>query len=271
MGAFLLLLLLAVAANAGLLVIPSHGLSQDGLFLLDAKRALTVPDGALADWNPHDATPCAWTGVTCDAAAAAAVTAVPLAGANLVGPFPAALCRIPRLRSLDLSDKYIGPDVPASALAGCKALSRLDLSVNSFVGPLPDALADLPELVYLDLQGNNFSGPIPASFGTFSKLESLSIVNNLLGSQVPAFLGAVATLRELNLSYNPFTPGPVPPELGSGAGGRNGSGAGGRTTSTCTCGGAGGRAAGTGPRRRRIEILFFFIYLLGGGLRRIIV
>jgi hypothetical protein len=49
MGAFLPLLLLAVAANAGLLVIPSHGLSQDGLFLLDAKRALTVPDGALAD------------------------------------------------------------------------------------------------------------------------------------------------------------------------------------------------------------------------------
>ncbi|KAM0843982.1 hypothetical protein ACQ4PT_057360 [Festuca glaucescens] len=211
MGAFLPLLLLSVAANAGLLVAPSHGLNQDGLYLLDAKRALTVPDGALADWNPSDATPCSWTGVSCDAGA---VTAVSLAGANLVGPFPATLCRIPRLASLDLNTNYIGPEVPTKAVAGCKALARLDLSVNSFVGPLPGALADLPELVYLSLEGNNFSGPIPESFGAFKKLESLSLVNNLLGGEVPAFLGGVATLRELNLSYNPFAPGPVPAELG---------------------------------------------------------
>ncbi|KAM0851422.1 hypothetical protein ACQ4PT_052439 [Festuca glaucescens] len=211
MGAFLPLLLLAVAANAGLLATPSHALSQDGLHLLDAKRALTVPDGALADWNPSDATPCGWTGVSCDAGA---VTALSLAGASLVGPFPAALCRIPRLASLDLSTNYLGPEVPARAVAGCKALARLDLSVNSFVGPLPGALAELPELVYLSLQGNNFSGPIPASFGAFRRLESLSLVNNLLGGEVPAFLARVTTLRELNLSYNPFAPGPVPPELG---------------------------------------------------------
>lgn len=205
MGAFLPFLLLAVAANA----VPSQGLSQDGLYLLDAKRALTVPAGALGDWDPSDATPCGWTGVSCDGAGA--VTGLSLANANLGGPFPSALCRIPRLASLDLSTNYIGPAVAA---AGCKALARLDLSVNSFVGPLPGALAALPELVYLSLEGNNFSGPIPESFGAFKKLQSLSLVNNLLGGHVPAFLGGVATLRELNLSYNPFAPGPVPAELG---------------------------------------------------------
>ncbi|XP_047057473.1 receptor-like protein kinase HSL1 [Lolium rigidum] len=209
MGALLPLLLLAVAANAVLLATPSQALTQDGLHLLDAKRALTVPDGALADWNPTAATPCAWTGVTCDAAGA--VTALSLANANLAGPFPPSLCRIPRLAALDLSANYLGPEV---AVAGCKALARLDLSVNSFVGPLPAALAGLPELLYLSLEGNNFSGPIPASFGAFPKLESLSLVNNLLGGEVPAFLGSVATLRELNLSYNPFSPGPLPSSLG---------------------------------------------------------
>ncbi|KAK1666390.1 hypothetical protein QYE76_054549 [Lolium multiflorum] len=107
MGAFLPLLLLAVAANAGLLATPSQALTQDGLHLLDAKRPLTVPDGTLTDWNPTAATPCAWTGVTCDAAGA--VTALSLANTNLAGPFPASLCRI-----------------------------------NSFVGPLPAALAGLP-------------------------------------------------------------------------------------------------------------------------------
>ncbi|XP_037412350.1 receptor-like protein kinase HSL1 [Triticum dicoccoides] len=209
MAAFLPLLLLAVAANAALLVSPSLGLNQDGLYLLDAKRALTA--SALADWNPRDATPCGWTGVSC---VDGAVTEVSLPNANLNGSFPAALCRLPRLQSLNLRENYIGPDIAAKAIAGCKALVRLDLYMNTLVGPLPDALADLPELVYLSLEANNFSGPIPESFGTFKKLQSLSLVNNLLGGKVPAFLGRVATLRELNMSYNTFAPGPVPAELG---------------------------------------------------------
>ncbi|CAO2175252.1 unnamed protein product [Urochloa humidicola] len=197
-----------------LLLLPSaQALNQDGQSLLDAKRALSVPAGALSDWNPRDATPCNWTGVTCDAAA---VTAISLPALNLAGPFPAALCRIPRLRSLDLSDNYIGPGGLAAAVPRCKALQRLDLSVNSFVGPLPgDALADLPDLLYLNLQSNNFSGPIPDSFARFPKLQSLSLVNNLLAGQIPPFLGGVATLRELNLSYNPFAAGPIPPDLGN--------------------------------------------------------
>ncbi|TKW11904.1 hypothetical protein SEVIR_5G002800v4 [Setaria viridis] len=209
MGAALLLLL-ANAAALLLLLLPAQALNQDGLYLLDAKRALTVPAAALADWNPRDATPCNWTGVDCDTTAAF-VTGISLPSLNLAGSFPAALCRIPRLRSIDLSDNYIGPDLD---IARCTALVRLDLSTNDLVGPLPDALADLPDLLYLNLQSNNFSGPIPDSFARFAKLQSLSLVYNLLGGEVPGFLGAVATLRELNLSYNPFAPGPLPPRLG---------------------------------------------------------
>ncbi|KAG2585903.1 hypothetical protein PVAP13_5NG009100 [Panicum virgatum] len=199
-ASFLLLLLLPL---------PAQALSQDGLHLLDAKRALTVPAPALADWNPRDATPCNWTGVACHDSDGA-VTVISLPSLNLAGSFPAALCRIPRLRSVDLSDNYIGPDLD---VARCAALQRLDLSMNALVGPLPDALVDLPDLLYLNLQSNNFSGPIPESFARFPKLQSLSLVYNLLGGQVPPFLGRVATLRELNLSYNPFAPGPVPPQL----------------------------------------------------------
>ncbi|KAL6627053.1 hypothetical protein ACP70R_030779 [Stipagrostis hirtigluma subsp. patula] len=207
-----LLLLLLLLANAALL---ARALTRDGLHLLDAKRALTLPPGALADWNPRDATPCNWTGVSCDDSDGA-VTALSLPDAGLAGPFPAAaLCRIPRLRSIDLSSNYLGPDLGPAALPRCAALARLDLSMNNLVGPLPDALAALPGLLYLNLAANNFSGPIPDSFGRFKKLESLSLVYNLLGGEVPPFLGAVATLRELNLSYNPFAPGPVPPELGN--------------------------------------------------------
>ncbi|CAL4978835.1 unnamed protein product [Urochloa decumbens] len=194
----------------------AQALNQDGLSLLDAKRALTVPAGALADWDPRDATPCNWTGVSCDDIGAF-VTGISLPGLNLAGSFPAEqLCRIPRLRSIDLSDNYIGP-AGLHAVGRCAALQRLDLSTNSLVGPLPGAaLAGLPDLLYLNLQANNFSGPIPDSFGRFKRLQSLSLVYNLLGGEpVPAFLGDVATLRELNLSYNPFAPSPLPPELGN--------------------------------------------------------
>ncbi|BAB40094.1 putative leucine-rich receptor-like protein kinase [Oryza sativa Japonica Group] len=210
-GSLLLsLLLVLVVVNVGVAV------NQDGLSLLDARRALAAPDGALADWNARDATPCSWTGVSCDAGVGGgAVTGISLAGLNLTGSFPAALCRLPRVASIDLSYNYIGPNLSSDAVAPCKALRRLDLSMNALVGPLPDALAALPELVYLKLDSNNFSGPIPESFGRFKKLESLSLVYNLLGGEVPPFLGGVSTLRELNLSYNPFVAGPVPAELGN--------------------------------------------------------
>jgi hypothetical protein len=66
---------------------------------------LTVPEGVLADWNPGDVTPCHRTGVSCNDGV---VTVVSLATANLVGPFPSALCRILRLASLNLNTKYIG-------------------------------------------------------------------------------------------------------------------------------------------------------------------
>jgi hypothetical protein len=105
MGAFLRILLLAVAVNAGMLRCRCTAGTRTTSTCLDAKRALTMPDGALADWNPGDATPCRWTGVSCDVGT---VTVVSLASANLVGPFPSAVCRILRLASLNLNTKYIG-------------------------------------------------------------------------------------------------------------------------------------------------------------------
>ncbi|KAL5221253.1 hypothetical protein ABZP36_025966 [Zizania latifolia] len=209
-GSFIIpLLLVLVVVNGGV------ALNQDGLYLLEAKGALTVPTPALADWDPRDATPCNWTGVSCDGGGGGAVTAISIPGVNLAGSFPEAFCRLPRLASINLYSNYIGPNLTSAAVARCKALRRLDLSMNALVGPLPDALAELPELVYLNLESNNFSGPIPESFGRFKKLESLSLVYNLLDGHVPAFFGGVSTLRELNLSYNPFAPGPVPAELGN--------------------------------------------------------
>ncbi|KAG6480464.1 receptor-like protein kinase HSL1 [Zingiber officinale] len=187
-------------------------LNHEGDLLLDAKAGLEDPSHTLSDWDAAtDAIACSWTGVTCSGDT---VTAVDLTNLGLTGPFPAALCRLPNLAFLSLSFNYINSSLSDSALAPCAVLTHLDLSQNLLVGRLPDALAALPYLTYLDLSGNNFSGPIPPSFGRFPRIQALSLVANLLTDNIPAFLGHLTTLRQLNLSYNPFAAGRIPPALG---------------------------------------------------------
>lgn len=111
MVAFLPLLLLLVTDNAGLLVAPSLGLNQDGFYLLDAKHAFT--GSALTDRDPRDATPCGWTSVSC---VDGALTEVSLPNTNFKGSFPS--------------------DIAAKAVAGFKALVRLDLYMNTLAGVL---------------------------------------------------------------------------------------------------------------------------------------
>lgn len=203
---FLLLLLAGAAAP------PALSLNQEGLYLHGAKLSLSDQDSSLAAWDDRDASPCGWPGVGCDLSSGSVVS-VDLSGANLGGPFPLLLCRLPNLTFLSFFNNSI-TSLPAGVSA-CRSLVHLDLGQNLLAGDLPASLADLPRLAYLDLSANNFSGDIPASFGRFPKLEVLSLVNNLLDGAIPGFLGNVSTLRMLNISYNPFAPGRIPPELGN--------------------------------------------------------
>ncbi|RWW04048.1 hypothetical protein GW17_00032750 [Ensete ventricosum] len=212
MAAFLSLFLLFCCLSCR-----SLSLTQDGLHLLQAKSSLDDPDSSLSDWSPSDAHPCNWTGVICAPPPLfPAVTALDLSDLGLIGPFPSPLCLLLDLSSLSLSLNSLNSSLSSSSSSflGCSSLTRLDLSQNSFTGPLPTFLPSLlPRLSYLDLSVNNFSGPIPFSFGQFASLRSLSLVGNLLSGPVPAFLSNLSSLHELNLSYNPFTPTPLPPSL----------------------------------------------------------
>ncbi|TKY66812.1 Receptor protein kinase HSL1 [Spatholobus suberectus] len=190
----------------------SLSLTQDGLFLLEARRQLYDPADSLSSWNPADATPCRWRGVTCDPRTAA-VSAVALPNAGLSGPFPAALCRLPSLSSLDLSSNLINSSLAAVSL--CRRLRLLDLSENALVGPIPDSLAGLAALRHLDLSGNNLSGDIPATLAALPRLETLNLVFNLLAGTIPSSLGNLTSLKHLQLAYNAFAPSRVPSQLGN--------------------------------------------------------
>ncbi|XP_047150291.1 receptor-like protein kinase HSL1 [Vigna umbellata] len=192
-------------------------LNQEGLYLYQLKLSLDDPDSTLSSsWNPRDATPCNWYGVTCAGDASnTTVTELDLSDTNIGGPFPAnILCRLPNLLSINFFNNSINQTLPLD-ISLCRSLRHLDLSQNLLTGPLPATLPLLPNLRYLDLTGNNFSGPIPDSFGTFQNLQVLSLVSNLLEGTIPPSLGNVSSLKMLNLSYNPFFPGRIPPELGN--------------------------------------------------------
>lgn len=188
-------------------------LNQEGRFLQRLKLEFDDPDGFFSDWNAAD-TPCQWNGVTCSDTGSGYVTAVDLSNANVAGPFPSVLCRLPGLKSISLYNNSINGTL-SDDLSTCRSLVHLNLAQNLLTGTLPDSLSELTDLIYLDLTGNNFSGNIPASFGLFQKLEAISLVDNLLDGKIPAELGNISTLKQLNLSYNSFSPGEIPPELGN--------------------------------------------------------
>lgn len=151
-----LLLLLLLLPLLSLSPPQALSLDQDGLYLLQAKRGLSDPAGALSSWNPRDSTPCNWTGVKCDSSSGR-VYSVNLTGFQLAGPLPIILCRLPYLSSLSLSDNFINASLP-SDISTCQNLTELDLSQNLLNGSVPGSLSKLPNLRSLDLSYNSFTG-----------------------------------------------------------------------------------------------------------------
>ncbi|XAR72603.1 Non-specific serine/threonine protein kinase, partial [Bertholletia excelsa] len=183
-----------------------------GLCLQKVKLGLSDPKGILSTWNERDDTPCNWTRVTCDPVSHSVVS-VDLSNAELAGPFPIVLCRLPSLSKLSLYNNNINSSLPPS-ISSCRNLAILDLRQNLLTGKIPDTLSDISGLRQLLLDGNSFSGEIPASFGLFRQLEILGLSNNYLNGTIPAALGSISSLKSLELAWNPFSPGPLPPELG---------------------------------------------------------
>ena len=121
---------------------------------------------------------CTWYGVTCYGNMAPPVYFIKLSGSRLNGSFP-------------------------QGLKGCNALTRLDLSDNSFTGPIPTKLcADLPNLVDLDLSRNKIQGSIPPNLAECKFMNDILLNNNELSGPIPEQIAYLNRLQRFDVSSN---------------------------------------------------------------------
>ncbi|CAN1189895.1 LRR receptor-like serine/threonine-protein kinase FEI 1 [Linum perenne] len=142
----------SLISAATLLISPSVALSEDGLTLLELKGTLNDTNNRLANWEPTDASPCQWTGISCHP-------------------------NDDRVTSMYLRANYLQGGIPSN-IGNLSHLNIMDLSSNSLKGAIPSSIGRLTHLRHLNLSTNFFSGEIP-DFGALSTFGNSSFLGNL--------------------------------------------------------------------------------------------
>ncbi|XP_019173543.1 PREDICTED: putative receptor-like protein kinase At3g47110 [Ipomoea nil] len=102
---------------------------------------------------------------------------------------------------LDLSsNSFTGPLSPT--VGKLKTLNALDISRNKLSGEIPDTIGDCVSLEYLDMHGNFFEGKVSPSLVSLKSIMYLDISNNKLTGEIPRDLQKLPLLKYLNLSFN---------------------------------------------------------------------
>ncbi|KAJ1393277.1 Leucine-rich repeat domain superfamily [Sesbania bispinosa] len=126
---------------------------------------------------------------------------------HFYGPVPD-LSRLTNLQVLELDDNAFGPQFPRlgnklvtlvlrnnkfrsnvpDEVSSYYQLEKLDISSNTFVGPLQLALLSLPSMTYLNISGNKLTGMLFENLSCSSELEGVDLSSNLLTGSLPKCL-----------------------------------------------------------------------------------
>ncbi|KAJ1688397.1 hypothetical protein LUZ63_019787 [Rhynchospora breviuscula] len=133
-------------------------LNPEGLALLKFRSGVEVDEyGAMENWDPRDATPCNWNGISCDHG---------------------------KVIFLNLENLALKGTL-ASELAQLQQLKALMLRNNKFSGRIPKEITSLAKLEVLDLRNNDLTGGIPAEIGNMRSIKLLLLCNNEFDGNIP--------------------------------------------------------------------------------------
>ncbi|EAZ03175.1 hypothetical protein OsI_25328 [Oryza sativa Indica Group] len=205
-------LFLACVLGASVAVAAAVAADGDGDAMRELRRALAPPDWGAAGEDGKGSYYCAWRGVACAGGGGGAVVAIDLPRRGLRGDF-SAVAGLRALARLDLSFNALRGGVPGEALGGLPGLEFLDLSMNHLSGGVPPSLAGAVGLRFLNLSNNALSGGIPDELRSLRALTELQISGNNLTGAIPPWLAALPALRILSAYENSLS-GPIPSGLG---------------------------------------------------------
>ncbi|OVA09082.1 Protein kinase domain [Macleaya cordata] len=193
MGLLLVWVLSTVVTATTLLSTYSLALTQDGITLLEIKWSFNHTRSFLSNWRPSDASPCNWTGITCNLHDNR-VSSINLPYMQLGGIISPSIGKLRRLQRLALHQNSLHGFIPTE-ISHCKELRALYLRANYFQGSIPPELGNLSHLTILDLSSNSLKGPIPSSIGHLKQLRFLNLSTNFFSGVIPSF-GVLGTFRK---------------------------------------------------------------------------
>ncbi|XP_052195198.1 LRR receptor-like serine/threonine-protein kinase RPK2 [Diospyros lotus] len=182
------------------------GLDSDKSALLQFKRSLSDPSGALASWDSSGSDHCSWFGVACDSGSR--VVALNVTGGGISGSSCscAKLAQFP-LYGLGIRRTCFGSKVKLAGrlspdVAKLTELKVLSLPFNELSGGIPHEIWEMEKLEVLDLEGNSITGSLPGQFGGLQSLRVLNLGFNKIVGQMPHSLLGCVSLQVLNLAGN---------------------------------------------------------------------